>query len=209
MTTLVVEDKNPTDTLTDEEKTQRCLWIAVDENGRCYVYREFSKPNQYVSDAAQSQLDSTMPDERIGYTIAPPDLWARNRETGKSQAYTFTENGVPLLRADNNRMQGWYALKELLKIRKDGRPGLVVFETCKQLIDSLKVIQHDKTNPNDVAKIPHEITHGPDALRYFAQTFVLSAEKEVVQEEYDDEDTEVDYFHEMCGTGVTRSYILA
>lgn len=186
-----------------------CLWIAVDENGRCYVYREFSKPNQYVSDAAQSQLDLTMPDERIGYTIAPPDLWARNRETGKSQAYTFTENGVPLLRADNNRMQGWYALKELLKIRKDGRPGLVVFETCKQLIDSLKVIQHDKTNPNDVAKIPHEITHGPDALRYFAQTFVLSAEKEVVQEEYDDEDTEVDYFHEMCGTGVTRSYILA
>ena len=75
------------------------------------------------------------------------------------------------------------------------------------MIDCLKCLQHDKTNPNDVAKQPHELTHGPDALRYFAQTYVLPAEQEVQQVEEDDEETEMSYTTYMCGTGVSRSYI--
>lgn len=184
-----------------------CIWVAVDETGRCYVYRQFAQPNMVVSEAARMQRELTRPDEGIDFTIAPPDLWARNRETGKSQAATFAENGVGLLKADNNRQQGWYALKELLKIREDGKPGLIIFDTCGTLIDCLKCLQHDKTNPNDVAKQPHELTHGPDALRYFAQTYVLPAEQEIQQVEEDDEDTAMDYVTYMCGTGVSRSYI--
>ena len=184
-----------------------CIWVAVDETGRCYVYRQFAQANMLVSEAAKIQLEMTRSDEEIGYTIAPPDLWARNRETGKSQASTFAENGVVLFRADNNRQQGWYALKELLKIRADGKPGIILFDTCNKLIDCLKCIQHDKTNPNDVAKHPHELTHGPDALRYFAQTYVLPAEQEVQQAEEEDDDIVMDYATYMCGTGVSRSYI--
>ena len=30
-----------------------CLWVAVDENGRSYVYREYQKENLIVSDAAE------------------------------------------------------------------------------------------------------------------------------------------------------------
>lgn len=184
-----------------------CIWVAVDETGRCYVYRQFAQANMLVSEAAKIQLEMTRSDEEIGYTIAPPDLWARNRETGKSQASTFAENGVVLFRADNNRQQGWYALKELLKIRADGKPSIILFDTCNKLIDCLKCIQHDKTNPNDVAKHPHELTHGPDALRYFAQTYVLPAEQEVQQAEEEDDDIVMDYATYMCGTGVSRSYI--
>lgn len=187
-----------------------CLWIAVDETGRCYVYRQYSMPDEVVSTAARMQLTLTRSDENINYTIAPPDLWARNRENGKSQANTFMEHGLSLYRADNNRKQGWSALKELLKIREDGKPGLIIFNTCGTLIDCLKCLQHDKTDPNDVAKNPHELTHGPDALRYFAQTYVLPAEQETAEaEEEDDEDGTVDYFTEMCGTGVSQSYIHA
>ena len=184
-----------------------CIWVAVDESGRCYVYRQYQEVNQYVSEAARMQLVLTTADEDINYTIAPPDLWARNRENGKSQANIFMECGLSLYRADNNRQQGWYALKELLKIREDGKPGLIVFNTCSSLIESMKCIQHDKTNPNDVAKQPHEITHGPDALRYFAQTYVLPAEQEVQKEEEDEEEA-TDYHSYMCGTGVSQSYML-
>ena len=184
-----------------------CIWVAVDENGRCYVYRHYQKSDQYVSAAAKIQLAMTRPDEQIPYTIAPPDLWARNRENGKSQANTFMEYGLSLYKADNNRKQGWYALKELLKIREDGKPGLIIFDTCGPLIECLKCLQHDKTDPNDVSKNPHEITHGPDALRYFAQTYILAAEPEQPEEEADDEEAEEDYFHHMCGTGLSRSYI--
>lgn len=187
-----------------------CLWIAVDETGRCYVYRQFEQSNMVVSDAARVQLELTRPDERIPYTIAPPDMWSRNRETGKTQAAIFAENGVGLVKADNSRKQGWYALKELFKIRSDdGLPGLIIFDTCGSLIDCVKCLQHDKTDPNDVSKSPHEITHGPDALRYFAQTYVLPAEREKEEpDEYDDLKDTVDYKTAMCGSGISRSYIL-
>ncbi len=186
-----------------------CIWVAVDETGRCYVYRQFERSNQLVSDAARSQIQATMPDENINYTIAPPDLWGRNRETGKSQAITFAENGVDLFRASNNRLQGWHAVKELLKVRSDGKPGLIIFNTCGSLIDSLKCLQHDKTNAEDVSKHPHNITHGPDALRYFAQTYVLPGEKEEEQVEEDDLDmgTDMSYHAVMCGGAVTKGYI--
>jgi phage terminase large subunit len=134
-------------------------------------------------------------------------MWARNRETGKNQASTFAECGVNLIKADNNRMAGWYALKELFKIRPDGKPGLIVFDNCGELIECVKCLQHDSTNPNDVAKKPHEITHGPDALRYFAQTRVIAAEAVLEEEEEEDEGHTVTYQSYVCGTGLSRSYI--
>ena len=162
-----------------------------------------------VSDAAEKQLELTRPDENIYFSIAPPDMWSRNRESGKTQAAMFAENGVGLVRADNNRKQGWAALKELFKLRQDGRPGLIIFDTCGTLIDCIKSLLHDKNDPNDVMDKPHDITHGPDALRYFAQTYVLPAEalKQGVFE--DDEPGEMDYQTAMCGTGVSRSYIFS
>lgn len=186
-----------------------CIWIAVDESGRCYVYRQFEQKNMVVSEAAKKQLELTRPDELIDFTVAPPDMWARSRETGKSQASIFAENGVGLLKADNNRQQGWYALKELLKLREDGKPGLVIFDTCGSLIDCIKCLMHDKTNPNDVSKTPHDITHGPDALRYFAQTYLLPGEQEEPEPEEEEEDNTMDYQTAMCGTGVSSSYIYA
>ena len=188
-----------------------CLWIAVDPGGRCYVYRQYAQSDLVVSEAARIQLNLTDRSERIEYTIAPPDMWARNRDTGKTQASTFAENGVGLYRADNNRKAGWYAVKELFKLRGDGKPGILIFEDCASLIDCIKCLMHDKTDPNDVSKTPHDITHGPDALRYFAQTYVLPGEKER-QEEWEEADPEEsgvhDYKTEICGNGkISRSYI--
>jgi len=88
-------------------------------------------------------------------------------------------------------------------------PSLRIFDTCGTLIDCVKSLQHDKNDPNDVMDKPHDITHGPDALRYFAQTYVLPAEVQR-DEEWDDEDTgELDYQTAMCGSGVSRGYVLA
>jgi phage terminase large subunit len=186
-----------------------CLWIAVDETGRCFVYRSFNEPNMRVSEAAEKQLELTRPDENIHFSIAPPDMWSRNRDSGKTQAAMFADHGVGLVRADNNRKQGWAAMKEMFRVRnEDGRPGLILFDTCGTLIDCIKSLQHDKNDPNDVMDKPHDITHGPDALRYFCQTYVLPAEaqREAPEEE---EETDMDYQTAMCGGKVSRSYICA
>lgn len=42
-----------------------CIWVAVDEEKRCYVYRQFAQSNMYVADAAKMQIALTRPDEGI------------------------------------------------------------------------------------------------------------------------------------------------
>ena len=47
------------------------------------------------------------------------------------------------------------------------RENISAFSNCKNLIRTLPAVQFDEKNPNDVAIEPHELTHAPDALRYF------------------------------------------
>ena len=46
--------------------------------------------------------------------LAPPDLWNRRQDTGKSAAELFLENGVPLTKTGNSRVAGWLAVREFL-----------------------------------------------------------------------------------------------
>jgi phage terminase large subunit len=144
-------------------------WIAVDEHQKAYVYKELYQSGLIVSEAAKAIIDIT--DETIYQHIAPPDLWNKNRDTGKSTAEIFGDNGIWLTQADNNRVQGWYNLKEWLKPYEDEQgsktASLVITKNCVNLIRTLPQLQYDERNPNDVATEPHELTHGPDAIRYF------------------------------------------
>lgn len=184
-----------------------CLWVAVDFNGRCYVYREFAESGLIVSQAAQAALTSTRYTERIEYTIAPPDMWSTQKDTGKTMAQVFLENGLGLVKANNSRVQGWMAVKELMKPMADGRPGLLVFKSCKGLIDDLMAIQHDDKNPSDCAKQPHELTHRPDALRYFCQLRTLKPEQVDEEEEYDNPRNLESYESHMTGGELDESYL--
>ena len=154
------------------------LWIALDWNMNAYVFKELYESNLIVSEAARKiNLITT---EEIYCDYAPPDLWNRNRDTGKSTADIFAENGQYLTKADNNRITGWLAVHEWLKLRKDEqgieKPKLYIFSNCVNLIRCLPALQHDEKNPNDVANEPHELTHIPDALRYFCTMYQLPPE---------------------------------
>ena len=151
------------------------LFIAIDTKGKAYVYNEIHKPNLIVSEARQT-LKSIMRHYKYKYIYAPPDLWNRNRDTGKSTAELFWEGGLDLTKASNNRIAGWLNVKEWLKIRKvrNEQTGelyedsdLKIFSNCVNLIKYLPQLQHDEKEPNDVATEPHEPTHITDALRYF------------------------------------------
>lgn len=155
-----------------------CLWVAVDGQGRGYVYREVQRSGLIVSQAADLIRRLTPQGEDITATLAPPDLWSRQKDTGRTMAELFAARGVPLLSAANGRVQGWMALKEALSPRGDGRPGLLIHRDCRDLYDNLRAIQHDGKNPEDCAVEPHDITHICDAARYFAATRLLAAPAE-------------------------------
>jgi len=145
-----------------------CLWVAVDFEGRAWVYREVQQPGLIVSDAAALMRALTPREEDVACTIAPPDMWSTLKDSGRTMAETFAAGGVGLVKAPNARVQGWMALKEYLKRRSDGRPGLLVTESCRGLIQNLPALQRDERSPSDCATEPHSITHITDALRYFA-----------------------------------------
>ncbi len=183
-----------------------CYWFAVDETGRVWCYRELKQKDLVVSDAARMILENTGINEHIDITFAPPDLWSRTKDSGKSMAELFMTNGVPLVKASNNRVQGWLQMKEFLKDEPDGRPGLIFFRNCTGIIEDIQAIQADEKNPNDCAKEPHDITHSNDAIRYFCVSRSLPGEMEKVREEPDDEPEE-DYENTMTGGAATAEYI--
>ncbi len=164
-------------------------WIALSPARRAYVYREVYEGRDngmgangrgHIASAAARRLrEETPKDETIYSWLAPPDLWNRNRDTGRSTAEIFSETGVMLTPASNDRVHGWRAVHEWLAdiTLEDGSsaPALQISESCPNLIRCLPALQYDSRNPEDAAKDPHEITHAPDALRAFCVTHASPA----------------------------------
>ena len=144
-------------------------WIAVDYNNNAYVFREVYESNLLVSQARDKIKEMT--NEDVYMYLAPPDLWNRHKETGKSTADIFAEGNVTLYKTNNDRIQGWLQMKEWLKPYKDEQgcttAKLKIFNTCKNLIRCLPQVQHDAKRVGDIANEPHELTHSVDAIRGF------------------------------------------
>ena len=151
-----------------------CLWIAIAPDGDIYVYRELCESGLIISEAARKIAEYNGKD-KIYATLAPPDLWSRSQETGKSKAILFAEGGVHFTKSSNDRETGWLAIKELLKTDAEGHARLHVFRQCREIIRCLPMLQIDPQKPSDTLTEPHAITHAPDALRGFAITFTHPA----------------------------------
>jgi phage terminase large subunit len=163
-------------------------WIATDTTGKAYVYREVYKSRLLVSEASQAMREAMRVDEmgrplkddereeELYQQSAPPDLFAKNRQTGKSTIERLDDDGWEFTVSKNSRIQGWYELGEWLKPYEavndqTGEPfmtaNLQIFSTCRNLIRCLPLLQHAEHDNNDVAENPHEITHAPDDIRYW------------------------------------------
>ncbi|MEG2117221.1 MAG: phage terminase large subunit, partial [Clostridia bacterium] len=130
-------------------------YIAIDMSGNVFVVDEIYEKNQIISSASEKILSSKYVD---AYTrIAPPDLWGRSQESGKSRVDIFAENGVYLTKCSNDIEAGLLAVKELLKVT-DGKANFKIFNNCSNLIYSLTNILSDTLNPNITANNPHELT---------------------------------------------------
>ncbi|MBQ9994701.1 MAG: phage terminase large subunit, partial [Clostridia bacterium] len=118
--------------------------IAIDERGRAYVYRETYESGLIISDAAQAIKRMTGSDTIYQY-FAPPDMWNKRQETGKSVAEIFGEHGIYLTKAQNDRVAGWLDMHEWLKVYSDEQDismaGLRVMRGCTNLIRCIPLLQ--------------------------------------------------------------------
>lgn len=181
-----------------------CYWYSVDEMGYVTIYRELYQSGLIIDDAARAIHRAMQPDEmqRISCIFAPVDLWGRRQETGKSVADRFADMQIFLEKVSGRREPGWYEVKRYLHPQTDEfgdtRPKLQIFSSCRNLIRCLPAVQHDEKFPNDVAKTPHELTHAPDALRYFCDGLPLPPAK-MRKERMFSYEKELDGFHNFTG----------
>lgn len=180
-------------------------WIAMDELGQAWVYRELYRPGLIISQAAGEIREMTPLEEEISVWYAPPDMWNRRQDTGHSVADIFAGEGIPLVKASNDRIQGWMNVKEWLLPRPDQwggeSPRLKIFSGCINLIRCLPLLRHDPKRPGDCAAEPHELTHAPDALRYFLAGRPLPGEmpREREEDEAPEYEEQVDSFLQFGG----------
>lgn len=173
-------------------------WGAIDENSNVYIYKEIHKDNLVISEACEEV--KRLENETVVSRYAPPDLWNRRQETGKSAADIFREHGLCLHKTSNKRVQGWYNVKEWIKPieTRDEQTGevkkvsrLKIFDNCVNLIRCLPQAQKSEKDPNDVAVDPHEITHSIDALRTFCSSRPAPSDP-LVESRIDEDDEDED-----------------
>ena len=206
-------------------------WWAVDEDGRCWCYREEDMPGLVIQEAAAFILNNSLNYEHPIATYAPPDLWNRQKDTGRTMAEIFLQNGVAIVKSDNNRVQGHMLMKDMMSpmplndkyVRNlfpkdncpDTLPGLMFFDDLEKIIEDIESIQADEKNPNDCAKDPHDVTHTVDAVRYFAINRARKAKKAEKKRKIDplafltdseDEDGD-NYENFLCGGEITDDYM--
>lgn len=142
------------------------LWLARDpDTSRYYVYREAYAAG--LTDQQQARLIREMSaGETIYRYYADPSLFARNRTgtVAQSTADVYAAEGVVLTPADNDRLSGKRKIDRLLQPLADGRPGLLVSDSCRNLIRTLPALVYDEHNPEDVDTDQED--HAYDALRY-------------------------------------------
>lgn len=106
-------------------------------------------------------------DEKIAYGVLDPSAFAQ--DGGPSIAERMLKQGLVWRRADNKRvayqgaMGGWDQMRARLR-GVDGLPMLYVFDTCRDFIRTVPVLQHDPDRPEDLDTDAED--HAADEARY-------------------------------------------
>lgn len=141
----------------------------------CMVrYREWygaSGPNKglrMTADDVAAGIVEKEEGERVSYGVLDPAAFAE--DGGPSIAHRMSLKRCHFRAADNKRvtqrgaMGGWDQMRSRLNGDGDGNPMLVVFETCKDFIRTVPVLQHDSDKPEDLDTDMED--HAADEARY-------------------------------------------
>jgi hypothetical protein len=136
-------------------------------------YREWygaSAPNiglKLTVEAVAKGIAKLESGEKVNGGASVIDPATFSQDGGPSIAERMFDQGVVFARADNKRtgkMGGWDMLRHRLDGDEDGTPMVFFFATCKDIIRTLPMLQHDKTNPEDLDTDSED--HAADSVRY-------------------------------------------
>lgn len=144
--------------------------------GALVRYREWygcepGKPNTGLrltaKEVARGIKEREQEGENVAYGVLDPAAFSQ--DGGPSHAESMMTEGVVFRRADNRRVAqsgaigGWNEMRQRLR-GADGAPMLYVFDTCRDFIRTVPVLQHDSRRPEDLDTEAED--HIADEARY-------------------------------------------
>jgi hypothetical protein len=143
------------------------LWFAVAPDEQIIVYREMYVSKVLAADLAEMILEAES-SEKIKYGVLDSSLWHKRGDTGPSLAETMIRKGCrwrPSDRSAGSRVAGKNEIHRRLQVDEfTEKPRMIIFDTCRSLIEQLPSLPLDKNNPEDVDTKAED--HLYDALRY-------------------------------------------
>jgi hypothetical protein len=156
-------------------------WYAVDDDGKVYVYREYTRNPKIDNKVAYSdqakKVKSSSGNESVSYTVAGHDAFAVHNQTitthtpqGKSIIDYYTEGGVSnFVRAITDRTLRKATIHEYLKPYLDTNTGKMtarvqIFDTCEKLIETLPQLINDEKDNEKYAECDYD--HWADSFGY-------------------------------------------
>jgi len=144
-------------------------WFAIDPNFETlYVYRELYVSKHTGKDLARAVMEAEA-GERMQYGVLDSSCWHNRGQIGPSIAEEMISLGCrwrPSDRTAGARVAGKNIFHERLKVDEEtNTPGIVFFNTCRQIIADLPVIPSDPKGSDDID--PRYATdHAYDSVRY-------------------------------------------
>lgn len=139
-----------------------CLWVAFDDYGNAYVYREYYDTTQAATvDHARNILDLTG-DERIRSTVAD--------KSGMQLRIDLATYGIPTVPSESNpnmrRVMRDRIVEYLTPDFVTGKPSLHIFSSCPNLIREMRMLRWKDGTREETAGDDHAI----DPLGYVLKT---------------------------------------
>jgi hypothetical protein len=160
-----------------------CYWLAEDPvYGRTYVVAELwqRQMTPEVMAAAILQIDRSIPVDLLDGTIIANDAeisgvidsasFAKTGMEGTSRGDMLNKLGCkfsPCEKSAGSRISGIMRIHQALAMKSDGKPGLIIFSSCKQILRTLPSMTYSRTEPEDIDASCER--HGCDALAYGLQ----------------------------------------
>lgn len=134
-----------------------------------------------AEEIARGIIEREQMGETIAYGVCDPSMFSQ--DGGPSHAERMAKAGIVWRPADNARVGrlghvgGWDQLRARLRGDLEGRPGLVVFSTCRDFVRTVPVLQHDPDKPEDLDTTAED--HVADEARYacMSRPYVAQAPK--------------------------------
>lgn len=136
-----------------------CLWMAKDKDSNWYVYQEYYVAQKTIGEHIPL-VKSLSRNERYAATWADPESAGDRAEMAKA--------GLPTRVARKEVARGIEAVQSCLKMKRNGKPSLFVFNTCRHTIRELTTYRYATATTNrNAADLPvAKDDHTVDALRY-------------------------------------------